>query len=233
MWCLFWDNDRGESDIYEGQLRNYLEYGPAAVRRFTAPEVYTSCDNWLCLFRIENYRARIQHFPLDAQRGFDVVNWGYKMVKQEIDVAIVASSDAPVFPFAWSTFCALEFFRKRNEEPEKASRPYDRNRDGMVLSEGGAAIVIEELNHALDRGANIYAEVVSYATSCEAQDVYRTDVSGQSLVFAFEQAMIAGKMRKEEIDYICAHGNAIPSYDVAETNAFKTFFGDYAYKKFQ
>ena len=83
--------------------------------------------------------------------------------------------------------------------------------------------MMEELNHALDRGANIYAEIVSYASTSEAQDVVQADVSGQALVSALEQALIAGKIRAEEIDYICAHGNAMPSYDVAETNAFKAF----------
>lgn len=220
----------GESDIYEGQLRNYLEYGPAAVRRFTAPECTPHVTTgYICSeLKITGPNSALSS---GCSTGLDVVNWGYKMVKQgEIDVAIVASSDAPVFPFAWSTFCALGILSKRNEEPEKASRPYDRNRDGMVLSEGGAAIVIEELNHALNRGANIYAEVVSYATSCEAQDVYRTDVRGQALVSALEQALIADKIQGKEIDYICAHGNAIPDYDIAETNAFKAFFGNHAYK---
>lgn len=100
----------------------------------------------------------------------------------------------------------------------------------MVLSEGGASIVMEELNHALDRGANIYAEIVSYASTSEAQDVVQADGSGQALVSALEQALIAAKIRAEEIDYVCAHGNAMPSYDVAETNAFKAYFGNHAYK---
>ncbi|MBI2471586.1 MAG: beta-ketoacyl-[acyl-carrier-protein] synthase II, partial [Planctomycetes bacterium] len=158
-------------------------------------------------------------------------NWGYKMVKSgEVDVAIVGSADTPIFSFTLSALCSLDILSKRNAEPEKASRPYDKDRDGMVVSEGGASIAIEELNHALDRGANIYAEIVSYATSCEAQDVFHVEMTGQTLVSALEQALIAGKVSKEEIDYICAHGNAIRSYDVAETNAFKAFFGNHAYK---
>lgn len=220
----------GESDIYESQIRKYLQNGPSVVRRFTAPECSPQVTTgYICSeLKITGPNSALSS---GCSTGLDIVDWGYKMIKGgEIDVAVVGSSDAPIFPFAWATFCALGFLSKRNEEPEKASRPYDRNRDGVVLSEGGAAIVLEELNHALQRGADIYAEVISYASSCEGQDVYKVDVSGRSLTFALKQAFITGKMRKEEIDYICSHGNAIPDYDLAETNAFKAFFGDYAYK---
>lgn len=220
----------GESDIYENQFRKYLKDGPLAIRRFTAPECTPQVATGYICSELKFTGPNLS-ISSGCSTGLDVVNWGYSMIKKgELDVAVVGSSDAPISPFAWATFCALGFLSKRNEEPTRASRPYDKNRDGIVLSEGGAALVLEELNHALQRRADIYAEVVSYASSCEGQDVYKLDVSGQSLVFALEQAMITGKMRKEEIDYICSHGNAIPDYDLAETNAFKAFFGDYAYR---
>lgn len=153
------------------------------------------------------------------------------MIKRgEIDVAVVGCADSMIFPFAMSGFCSLGILSKRNEEPEKASRPYDKDRDGLVVSEGGVSFVIEELNHALQRDATIYAEVASYATACEAQDVFHVELSGKTLFSALQQALMSGKIRRDEIDYICAHGNAVPSYDLAETNAFKTFFGNHAYK---
>lgn len=219
-----------ENDIYEGQHRRFLEFGPKAVSRFTAPEFTPHVTTgYICSeLRISGPNSTLSS---GCSTGLEVVNWGYAMVKRgEVDVAVVGSSDAPVFPFAMSTFCALGILSKRNEAPEKASRPYDKDRDGMVISEGGAAVVIEELNHALARGATIYAEIVSYASTCDAQDVVRVDVSGQALVSALEHALVSGKMKRDEIDYICAHGNAIPSYDISETNAFKTFFGTRAYK---
>ena len=219
-----------ENDIYECQHKRFLESGPRAVSRLTAPEFTPHITtSYICTeLKITGPNSTLSS---GCSTGLEVVNCGYNMVKRgDVDVAIVASSDAPIFPFAMSTFCALGILSKRNEEPEKASRPYDKDRDGMVLSEGGAAVVLEELNHAKSRGANIYTEIVSYATSCEAQEVLMVDVSGSGLVIALEQALSAGKLRREEIDYICAHGNAIPSYDIAETNAFKAFFGDHAYK---
>ncbi|TVM00669.1 MAG: beta-ketoacyl-[acyl-carrier-protein] synthase II [Candidatus Brocadia sp. WS118] len=219
-----------ENDIYEGQHRKFLEFGPKAVNRFTAPEFTPHvATGYICSeLRITGPNSTLTS---GCSTGLDVVNWGFKMIKRgEVDVAVVGSSDAPIFPFAMSAFCALGVLSKRNEEPEKASRPYDKDRDGMVISEGGAAVVIEELNHALGRGATIYAEIVSYASTCDAQDVVRVDISGEALVSALEQALISGKTKREEVDYVCAHGNAIPSYDISETNAFKTFFGTHAYK---
>ena len=219
-----------ENDIYEQQHRKFLEFGPKAVGRFTAPEVTPhAATGYICSeLKITGPNSTLSS---GCSTGLEVVNWGYKMVKSgEVDVAIVGSADTPIFSFTLSALCSLDILSKRNAEPEKASRPYDKDRDGMVVSEGGASIAIEELNHALDRGANIYAEVISYATSCEAQDVFHVEMTGQTLVSALEQALIAGKVSKEEIDYICAHGNAIRSYDVAETNAFKAFFGNHAYK---
>lgn len=219
-----------ENDIYEGQHRRFLERGPKALSRFAAPE-YTPhvTTGYICSeLKITGPNSTLCS---GCSTGLDVVDWGYRTIKRgEIDVAVVGSSDAPIFPFAMAATGALGILSKRNGEPEKASRPYDKDRDGMVLSEGGTAIVIEELNHALDRGANIYAEVVSYASSCDAQDVVQVDVSGQGLACTLERALVVGKIGVEEIDYICAHGNAIPDYDVAETNGFKIFFGDRAYK---
>lgn len=219
-----------ENDIYDGFHRKFLESGPKALGRFAAPEFTAHVTTGYICSELKITGPNLT-LCSGCSTGLDVVNWGYQMIKRgEIDVAIVESSDAPIFPFAWAAYCALGILSKRNSEPEKASRPYDMYRDGMVISEGGVSIVIEELNHALDRGADIYAEIISYASSCEAQDVVAVDVRGDGLVYALEKALINGRIRKEEIDYICAHGNAIPDYDVAETNAFKAFFGEQAYK---
>lgn len=219
-----------DNDLYEGQYGRFFNLGPQAVSRLTAPEITPhATTGYICSeLKITGPNSTLSS---GCSTGLEVVNWGYRMIRQGgIDVAIVGSADTPIFPFIMATLCSLGILSQRNEEPEKASRPYDKDRDGMVLSEGAAAVVLEELNHAMQRRADIYAEIMSYTTSCDAQDIFQTDVSGRGLVTALEQALISGKMRKEEIDYICAHGNAIPSYDVAETNAFKTFFEDHAYR---
>ncbi|CAG1769444.1 3-oxoacyl-[acyl-carrier-protein] synthase II [uncultured bacterium] len=218
-----------ENDIYEHQHRRFLEFGPKAVGRYTAPEVTPHvATGYICSeLKITGPNSTLSS---GCSSGLDIVNWGYSMIKGgDVDMAVVGCADSMIFPFAMSTFSSLGILSKRNEEPEKASRPYDNDRDGLVASEGGVSIVVEDLNHALERDANIYAEIVSYATACEAQDVFHVELNGKTLFTALKQALINGKIRGEEIDYICAHGNAIPSYDLAETNAFKTFFGDHAY----
>ena len=218
-----------ENDIYEHQHKRFLEFGPKAVGRYTAPEVTPHVVTGYISAEL-NISGPNSTLSSGCSTGLDVVNWGYGMIKRgEVDVAVVGCADAMIFPFAISGFCSLGILSKRNDYPRKASKPYDKYRDGLVASEGGVSIVVEELNHALNRNANIYAEIVSYATSCEAQDVFHVELGGQALFSALNEALMAGKINKEEIDYICAHGNAIPSYDLAETNAFKAFFGDHAY----
>lgn len=219
-----------ENDIYEQQHKRFLELGPKAVGRYTAPEVTPHVvTGYICAeFNISGPNSTLS---AGCSTGLDTVNWGYSMIKRgEIDVAVVGCADSMIFPFAMSGFCSLGILSKRNEEPEKASRPYEKDRDGLVVSEGGVSLVIEELNHALQRDATIYAEIASYATACEAQDVFHVELGGKTLFSALQQALMSGKIRGDEIDYICAHGNAVPSYDLAETNAFKTFFGNHAYK---
>jgi 3-oxoacyl-[acyl-carrier-protein] synthase II len=219
-----------DNDVYESQHERFLKFGPKAVSRLTAPELGPHVTTgYICSeFKITGPNSTICS---GCSTGLDVVNWGYNTVKRgEADVAVVGSADTPIFPFIMSSLCSLGILSQRNDEPEKASRPYDRNRDGMVLSEGSAAIVVEELEHALQRGAGIYAEIASYASSSDAQDVVKVDSEGHGLFFALNQALVDCKKRKDEIDYICAHGNSIPDYDIAETNAFKGFFGEHAYK---
>ncbi|MBE7444870.1 MAG: beta-ketoacyl-ACP synthase II [Planctomycetia bacterium] len=219
-----------ENDIYELQHRRFLELGPKAVGRYTAPEVTPHVVTGYISAEL-NIRGPNSTLSSGCSSGIDVVNWGHSMIKGgEVDMAVVGCADSMIFPFAMSGFSSLGILSKRNDDPEKASRPYDKGRDGLVVSEGGVSIVVEELNHALERDANIYAEVVSYATACEAQDVFHVELNGKTLFTALQQALINGKIREDEIDYICAHGNAIPSYDLAETNAFKAFFKDHAYK---
>jgi 3-oxoacyl-(acyl-carrier-protein) synthase len=116
-----------------------------------------------------------------------------------------------------------------NGEPQKAVKPYDINADGMVLGEGGACIIIEELEHALKRSAKIYGEIVSYSAVNEAFDLMEIDKDNQTMAFNFKQVLEKGHLNINEIDYINAHGNGIISYDIIETTAIKRVFRDVAY----
>ena len=162
--------------------------------------------------------------------GLDVINWGHlEMSSGRAEVVVSGSTETPIYPFMFALFCAIDVLSKQNDNPKSASRPYDFLRDGLVLSEGAAAVVLEELQHAMDRGANIYAEVLGFGNASEATHMRKTDTEGTSLATAIEIALANGGLCKLDVDYINAHGNSMPDYDITETNAFKKVFGKQTY----
>ncbi len=162
--------------------------------------------------------------------GLDVIKWGYDQIRSGASTAaVVGATEAPLVPLAFATFCAIEGLSQRNDAPAKASRPYDLNRDGLVLAEAGGAVVLESLDLALDRGAPIYAEVLAYGIASEAVHLRKVDLTGRALAKAIHDALARAHLSIGDIDYINAHGNSLPDYDLTETNAFKRAFGKRVY----
>lgn len=147
----------------------------------------------------------------------------------QADVIITGGTEACVSPMAMSLLCKTGVLTHFNENPQKASRPYDARRDGLVLSDGAGAMVLETAEHALRRGAHIYAEVRGFGTASEAQDLVRADPSGEELAAAFRNALVESHLGPEDIDYVCAHGIANVDYDKADTRAIKQVLGKRAY----
>lgn len=145
-------------------------------------------------------------------------------------VAIAGGCDAPIFPLPFAAFCALGALTRRNDAPQAASRPYDLRRDGLVLGEGAATLVLEDLEHALDRDADIYAEVLGYGGASEALDMRKGDLEGRVMARALTTAIARARLRPTDIDHINAHGSSLPDYDVCDTNAFKIALGEHAYR---
>jgi len=163
--------------------------------------------------------------------GLDVIIWSYSQIRDGRMKAIIAgSAETPLFPFFFSALCASGNLSTRNDDPKGASRPYDLKRDGLVISEGGSAVLLEDLESALDRGSKIYAEVLGFSSVEEGLDMLKCDISGENLARTIKAALAMAKLDASDIDYICAHGNSMPDYDIAETNAFKLVFGERAYK---
>jgi 3-oxoacyl-[acyl-carrier-protein] synthase II len=148
----------------------------------------------------------------------------------DADVVVCGGSDATINPLALAGFNNARALSRNNEEPEKASRPFDINRDGFVPSEGAAILVIESLDHAKARGANILAEIVGYGATCDAYHVTAPPPDGSGAARAMKIALRKAGLKPEDIDYINAHGTSTPAGDLAETNAIKAIFGEYAYK---
>jgi 3-oxoacyl-[acyl-carrier-protein] synthase II len=162
--------------------------------------------------------------------GLDVIKWGYDQINEGIiSAAIVGSTEAPLSPLCFSTFCALGILAKVVPDPIRSSRPYDRTRDGLVLGEGGGAVVLETLEGALDRGAPIYAEVTGYGITSEASHLSKRDTTGSALADAIRVALQSNGLQARDVDYIHGHGNSMQDNDLAETNAFKLALGQSAY----
>ncbi|MCX5876407.1 MAG: beta-ketoacyl-ACP synthase II [Deltaproteobacteria bacterium] len=152
------------------------------------------------------------------------------IVNDECDVAVTGGSESVICPLAVGGFHAMKALSTRNEQPEKASRPFDRDRDGFIISEGAGVLILEELEHALARGAKIYAEVAGYGLSSDGYHMAAPPEDGNGASRCMQMALKDAGMRPEDVDYINAHGTSTPLNDVVETRAIKTAFGDQAYK---
>jgi 3-oxoacyl-[acyl-carrier-protein] synthase II len=162
--------------------------------------------------------------------GLDAIQWGADRIRRaEADLVFAGSTEAPISEFCFATLCALGALSKFNDPPLKASRPYDRHRDGLVLGEGAAVCVLEELDHAIDRNAHIYAEVLGFGSGNEGGFGNRMNAAELALADAIGSALQSAGLRPEDIDYINAHGNSLPDYDLIETRAFHQAFGKAIY----
>ncbi len=163
--------------------------------------------------------------------GSHAVGEAFRFIREGVaDAMITGGAEAVITPLAFGGFCAMKSLSTRNDEPQKASRPFEMNRDGFIMGEGAGILIFEELNHALERGADIYAEIVGYGLSGDAYHVSAPDPEGAGAVNCMKMALDYGNLRPEDVDYINAHGTSTKLNDLSETKAVKTVFGDHAYK---
>lgn len=149
----------------------------------------------------------------------------------EADVMVAGGTEACISPAAVAGFCAMKALcTDRNDDPEKASRPFDKTRSGFVMGEGAGVVILESLEHAIKRGAHIYAEMAGYAFNSDAYHITSPSPGGAQAAKCMEKSLKDAGMNPEEIDYINAHGTSTALNDSTETNAIKSVFGDQAYK---
>jgi len=154
----------------------------------------------------------------------------YNILNDRSDLVVTGGSEAALTPIGLASFCALKSLSTRNDDPQRASRPFDIDRNGFILSEAAGGVIIEEYEHAKKRGAKIYAELLGYGATCDGHHITAPLPDGAGAVKAMKLALKQSGLTPEKIDYINAHGTSTQLNDVAETTAIKTVMGDHAYK---
>ena len=220
----------GGMHTYESQLKVLAERGPRKVSPFTIPALIGN----MCagLVAIE-YRARGPNFGIVSAcaTGTHALGEAAHVIRRnDADVMIAGGSEAAITPFAYASFCSMKAMSTCNDTPEKASRPFDRNRDGFIMGEGAGVVVLESLEHARARGARIYCELAGYAATSDAFHITQPDPDGKGLSLAMERALASAGVNPTQIDYINAHGTSTPYNDKFETMAIKKVFGYHARK---
>ena len=219
----------GGLEELETQHRRLIEFGPRRVSPFTVPRlmVNASAGNISIEYAIKGPNSAT---ATACASGTNAMGDALRIIQRdEADIMITGGAEAALTEIGLASFCALRALSCRNDEPTRASRPFDLDRDGFVLSEGAGIVVFEELEHAKQRGADIYAEVVGYGMSGDGYHITAPDPQGQGASQAMRLALEDAKLNSDQISYINAHGTATQTGDLAETLAIKNVFGQEAY----
>ena len=207
-----------------------LEKGPGKVSPFFVPMIITNMAAGYISMEYNLQAANICTTTACAS-GAHAIGEGYCYIKCGLaDIMVVGGAESTITPLGLAGFCAMKALSTRNQEPQKASRPFDKERDGFVIAEGAGIIILEEINHALNRGAPIYAEMIGYGASSDAYHITAPPDDGKGAVLCMKNALKDANIKPEELDYINAHGTSTQLNDLAETRAIKATFGKHAYK---
>ena len=219
----------GLTTLFE-QARVLVEKGPDRVSPFLAPMMIADIAAAQISIAL-GVRGPNMCMTSACSSGSDAIGLAVEYIKSgSAQVMIAGGSEAIINPLGVTAFSQLKALSTSNDTPEKASRPFDRDRNGFILAEGAVVIILEKLEHALNRGANILAEIVGYGATADSFHVTQPLESGEGAAKAMQLAMKRGNIKPEEIDYINAHGTSTQLNDAMETKAIKTAFGEYAYK---
>ncbi|MBI2517342.1 MAG: beta-ketoacyl-ACP synthase II [Opitutae bacterium] len=212
----------------EAQHKVMMERGPRKVSPFMIPALISNMCGGLVAIELG---ARGPNFGVVSacSTATHAIGESLRMIRTgEADVMVCGGAEAAITPLAYAGFCSMKAMSTCNDNPQKSSRPFDLNRDGFIMGEGSAILVIESLEHALARGAHIYAELAGYAATCDAYHITSPDPDGKGLSLSMTRALSDARMKPEDIDYINAHGTSTPYNDKFETIALKKVFGDHA-----
>jgi len=204
--------------------------GPARLSPFLVPMLMANAASAQVSMQFGLRGPSLTHVSACASSSHAIGEGGDIIRRGQADVMVVGGSEAAVLAIGIAAFSAMHATSRRNAEPEAASRPFDKDRDGFVLSEGAAVVVLEEREHARSRGARIYGELVGYGATADAYHITAPSPEGEGNARAMRMALEEAGLRPEGIDYINAHGTSTQPNDREETAAIKAVFGDHAYK---
>lgn len=212
----------------EQQTKVMREQGPDRLSPFFIPMLISNIAPGLISIRL-GVRGPSQTAVSACASSNNAIGDAARVIARgEADVVISGGSEAPITPLAVGGFCAMRALSTRNDDPRHASRPFDRERDGFVIGEGGGALVLEELGHAKARGARIYAELIGYGQSSDAYHMVAPDPEARGVKLAMVRALADAGITTSDVDYINAHATSTDLGDTAETQAVHEVFGDHA-----
>jgi 3-oxoacyl-[acyl-carrier-protein] synthase II len=215
--------------IEEGHAK-LIKTGPRKISPFTVPRLMVNAAAGNVSIR-HNLRGVNSATATACATGAHAIGHAFQFIQRgEADVIFAGGSEASISPLCVGSFAAMKALSTRNDDPTRASRPFDRDRDGFVLAEGAAVLILEELEHAKGRGAKIYAEVMGFGSSGDASHIAAPDPEGTGARWAMGNALKEAGLNLEQVGYINAHGTSTPLGDAAEVAAVKSMFGPHAKK---
>lgn len=216
--------------IISDQLEIIKFQGPDKVNPFTLPIVFPNAAAMQLSIEL-GVRGSVCTISTGCSSALNAVGYAFERIRaKRADIVIAGGTESSITRPMMAACCASHSLSKRNQEPEKASRPFDRSRDGYVMSEASAVLIVESLESALKRNAKIYAEVTGYGTTSDAYNMFKMEDSGEQAARAMHDALKESCIKNSEIDYISAHGSSSYVADIKETRAIKKVFHDYSRK---
>lgn len=220
----------GGIEITEEQVKLLHSHGPRRISPFFIPMMIPNmASGQVAIFT--GSRGPNLTVTTACAASIHAIGEACRIIQRgDADVMLAGGTEAGITPCAFGGFCALRAMSQRNDQPDRASRPFDRGRDGFVMGEGGLTLVLERLEHALARGARPYAEIVGYGASDDAYHIVEPDPEGRGAALAMRRALDDAGLSPNDVDYINAHGTSTPMNDRCETVAIKEVFGSHAYE---
>ena len=216
----------GGFKTFEKNHMAMIEKGPTKGSPFTVPMLIVDMASGRVSMK-HGYKGVNKAIVSACATGSHSIGDAFRTIQYgDADVMVAGGCEATITTLGIGAFTAARTLSKRNDEPEKASRPYDKDRDGFVMGEGAGVLVLEEYEHAKKRGAHIYAEIVGYGQSADAYDMVAPDPEGNGAIKSMELALADAGLKPEDIDYINPHGTSTGLGDIAESQAIAKIFGD-------